>query len=51
MNLSDEEKDEIVEVVGVGVVCYNFVKYSLDKVIIFCWEDVFNFEGDSVLYF
>lgn len=50
-NLSDEEKDEIAEAVGVGgAVRYNLVKYSPDKVITFRWEDVLNFEGDSAPY-
>ncbi|ASJ09027.1 arginine--tRNA ligase [Thermococcus siculi] len=49
-NLSDGEKDEIAEAVGVGAVRYNLVKYSPDKIITFRWEDVLNFEGDSAPY-
>ncbi len=45
--LSDEEKDEIAEAVGVGAVRYNLVKYSPDKIITFRWEDVLNFEGGT----
>jgi len=49
-NLSEEEKEEIAEAVGVGAVRFNLVKYSPDKVITFRWDDVLNFEGDSAPY-
>ncbi|ASJ03143.1 arginine--tRNA ligase [Thermococcus profundus] len=49
-SLSDEEKNEIAEAVGVGAVRYNLVKYSPDKIITFRWDDVLNFEGDSAPY-
>ncbi|WP_010477858.1 arginine--tRNA ligase [Thermococcus zilligii] len=48
--LSEEEKDEIAEAVGVGAVRFNLVKYSPDKIITFRWEDVLNFEGESAPY-
>ncbi|WP_048148596.1 arginine--tRNA ligase [Palaeococcus ferrophilus] len=48
--LSEEEKDAIAEVVGVGAVRYNMIKYSPEKVITFRWEDVLNFEGESAPY-
>ncbi|ASJ00935.1 arginine--tRNA ligase [Thermococcus gorgonarius] len=49
-NLSEEEKDEIAEAVGVGAVRFNLVKYSPDKIITFRWDDVLNFEGESAPY-
>ena len=49
-SLSEEEKDEIAEVVGVGAVRFNLVKYSPDKIITFRWDDVLNFEGESAPY-
>ncbi len=50
-SLTDEEKDEIAEAVGVGgAVRFNLLKYSPDKVITFRWEDVLNFEGESAPY-
>ncbi len=49
-SLSDEEKDEIAEAVGVGAVRFNLVKYSPDKIITFRWDDVLNFEGESAPY-
>ncbi|NJF24509.1 arginine--tRNA ligase [Thermococcus sp. Bubb.Bath] len=49
-SLTDEEKDEIAEAVGVGAVRYNLIKYSPDKIITFRWDDVLNFEGDSAPY-
>ncbi|WP_297506871.1 arginine--tRNA ligase [Thermococcus sp.] len=49
-SLSDAEKDEIAEAVGVGAVRFNLVKYSPDKIITFRWDDVLNFEGESAPY-
>ena len=49
-SLSEEEKDEIAEAVGVGAVRFNLVKYSPDKIITFRWDDVLNFEGESAPY-
>ncbi|AFL94392.1 arginyl-tRNA synthetase [Thermococcus cleftensis] len=48
--LSEREKEEIAEAVGVGAVRFNLVKYSPDKVITFRWDDVLNFEGESAPY-
>lgn len=48
--LSDEEKAEVAEKVGIGAIRYNLIKYSPDKKIIFRWEDVLNFEGESAPY-
>ncbi|WP_456423971.1 arginine--tRNA ligase [Thermococcus sp.] len=48
--LSEGEKDEIAEAVGVGAVRFNLVKYSPDKIITFRWDDVLNFEGESAPY-
>ncbi|ASJ04426.1 arginine--tRNA ligase [Thermococcus barossii] len=48
--LSEGEKEEIAEAVGVGAVRFNLVKYSPDKVITFRWDDVLNFEGESAPY-
>ncbi|WP_456326520.1 arginine--tRNA ligase [Palaeococcus sp. (in: euryarchaeotes)] len=49
-SLSEEEKDKIAEAVGVGAVRYNMIKYSPEKIIVFKWEDVLNFEGESAPY-
>ena len=49
-SLSEAEKDEIAEAVGVGAVRFNLVKYSPDKIITFRWDDVLNFEGESAPY-
>ena len=49
-SLSEAEKDEIAEAVGVGAVRFNLVKYSADKIITFRWDDVLNFEGESAPY-
>ncbi|NJE26316.1 arginine--tRNA ligase [Thermococcus sp. MV5] len=49
-SLSEKEKEKIAEIVGVGAVRYNLVKYSPEKIITFRWEDVLNFEGESAPY-
>ena len=48
--LSEEEKEEIAEAVGVGAIRYNMIKYSPEKIITFRWDDVLNFEGESAPY-
>ncbi len=48
--LGEDEKDGIAEIVGVGAVRFNLLKYSPDKVVTFRWEDVLNFEGESAPY-
>ncbi len=48
--LSEEEKERIAEVVGVGAIRFNLLKYSPEKVITFKWEDALNFEGESAPY-
>ncbi|AFK22945.1 arginine--tRNA ligase [Pyrococcus sp. ST04] len=49
-NLTEDEKEEIAQKVGIGAVRYNMIKYSPDKKIVFRWEDVLNFEGESAPY-
>ncbi len=49
-NLSEEEKESIAKAVGVGAIRFNILKYSAEKIIVFRWEDVLNFEGESAPY-
>ncbi|WP_256957765.1 DALR anticodon-binding domain-containing protein, partial [Thermococcus litoralis] len=48
--LSEEEKEKIAEIVGIGALRYNMIKYSPEKIITFRWDDVLNFEGESAPY-
>jgi arginyl-tRNA synthetase len=45
--LSEEEKEEIAEVVGVGAVRYALLNVTASKPITFDWEQVVNFERNS----
>jgi len=45
--LSDEEKREIAEVIGVGAVKYALLNVTASKPITFDWEQVVNFERNS----
>ncbi|AAL81504.1 arginine--tRNA ligase [Pyrococcus furiosus DSM 3638] len=49
-NLTEEEKEEIAKKVAVGAIRYTLIKYSPEKKIVFRWEDVLNFEGESAPY-
>ena len=45
-----EDKDEVARKVGIGAVIYAFLKNNRDRDIVFSWEDIINFEGDSGPY-
>jgi len=49
-DMSDEEIDEIAEKVGIGAVIYTYVKSGREKDIVFTWEDMLNFNGNSAPY-
>ncbi len=49
-NLSDEEKQEIARVVGVGAVKYNDLKRHHKRDVIFDWDQVLTLKGDSGPY-
>lgn len=45
-----DDKEEVARKVGVGAVIYAFLKNNRDRDIVFSWEDIINFEGDSGPY-
>lgn len=45
-----EGKEEIAQMVGVGAVVYTFLKNNRERDIIFSWEDMLDFEGESGPY-
>ncbi len=47
---SEEEKERIAEVVGVGAVKYNDLKRHHKRDVIFDWEEMLNLKGDSGPY-
>jgi arginyl-tRNA synthetase len=49
-DMSETEVDQIAESVGVGAVRYTFLRNGRERDIIFSWEDMLDFEGDSAPY-
>ena len=45
-----EDVEEISEKIGVGAVLYAFLHNSREKDIVFSWEDMLDFEGESAPY-
>lgn len=50
-DMSDDEIHEIAEKVGIGAVIYTYVKAGRERDIIFSWEEMLDFEGDTAPYF
>lgn len=49
-DMSETEVDQIAESVGVGAVRYTFLRNGRERDIIFSWDDMLDFEGDSAPY-
>ncbi len=49
-DMSEEEIDNIAETLGVGAVIYTFVKSGRERDIIFSWDEMLDFEGDTAPY-
>ncbi|MBO4637408.1 MAG: arginine--tRNA ligase [Clostridiales bacterium] len=49
-SMSDEEMRDIAEKVGIGAVIYTYVKSGRERDIVFSWEEMLDFEGDSAPY-
>lgn len=45
-----ENKEDVARKVGIGAVVYAFLKNNRERDIVFSWEDIINFEGDSGPY-
>lgn len=45
-----ENKEDVAKKVGMGAIIYTFLKNNMDKDIVFSWEDMLNFEGESGPY-
>ncbi|MBO7451397.1 MAG: arginine--tRNA ligase [Clostridiales bacterium] len=48
--MSEEEINEIAEKVGLGAVIYTYVKSGRERDIVFSWEEMLDFEGDTAPY-
>jgi arginyl-tRNA synthetase len=49
-DMSEEERAEVAEKVGIGAIQYAFVKNGRDRDIVFSWEEMLDFEGESAPY-
>ncbi|MBR3031803.1 MAG: arginine--tRNA ligase, partial [Clostridiales bacterium] len=49
-DLSDEELRAIAEKVGLGAVIYTYVKAGRERDIVFSWDTMLDFEGDTAPY-
>ena len=49
-DLSDEELRDIAEKVGLGAVIYTYVKAGRERDIVFSWDTMLDFEGDTAPY-
>ncbi len=48
--MSDEHIEEIANKVGIGAVIYTYLRAGRERDIIFSWEEMLDFEGDSAPY-
>lgn len=48
--MTEEEIDEIANKVGIGAVIYTYVKSGRERDIVFSWEEMLDFEGDTAPY-
>lgn len=49
-DLGDAEIDEIAERIGVGAVRYTYLASGRERDILFSWEDILDYEGDTAPY-
>lgn len=49
-DMTEDEIQRIAEKVGIGAVVYTFVKSGRERDIIFSWEEMLDFEGDTAPY-
>lgn len=49
-DMEADEIDEVAEKIGLGAVVYTFLKNSRERDIVFSWEEMLDFDGDSAPY-
>lgn len=49
-NLSEQEIDDIAEKIGTGAIIYTFLKNGRERDIVFSWDEMLDFNGDSAPY-
>lgn len=45
-----EDKDDVAKKIGIGAILYTFLKNSREKDIVFSWDTMLDFEGESAPY-
>ncbi|MDD3930590.1 MAG: arginine--tRNA ligase [Eubacteriales bacterium] len=50
VSMSDDEINAVAEKIGVGAVVYTFLRNGRERDIVFSWEEMLDFEGDSAPY-
>lgn len=45
-----EDKEEVAKKIGIGAILYTFLKNSREKDIVFSWDTMLDFEGESAPY-
>ncbi len=45
-----ENKEEVAQKIGIGAILYTFLKNSREKDIVFSWDSMLDFEGESAPY-
>ena len=45
-----EDKDAVAQKIGIGAILYTFLKNSREKDIVFSWDSMLDFEGESAPY-
>jgi len=48
--IEEDEVNELAEKIGIGAVLFTFMKNSRERDIVFSWEEMLDFEGDSAPY-
>jgi len=49
-DMTDSDMQQIAEKIGIGAVVFTFLKNSRERDIVFSWEEMLDFEGDSAPY-
>lgn len=49
-NASLENKDEVAKIVGIGAVIFTYLKNNRERDIVFSWNDILNFDGETGPY-
>lgn len=49
-NPNIDDKDEVAKKIGIGAILYTFLKNNREKDIVFSWDSMLDFEGESAPY-